>query len=112
MIKTWHPHAKHIIDSINAIHNFMQRGDLASDRMVLDAILRNLHMLTESTHHIPQQIKDLYPDIRWNKIRGFRNFIVHDYLGDNIDTITLTEIIDIHLPVLKKTVEEMLERFP
>ncbi len=111
MTKTWHPYAEHIIDNINIIYSFMKRGDMARDRMVMDAILRNLHTVTESTQHIPQEMKNHYPHIRWNKIRGFRNFIVHDYLGTNINTATLQEIIDIQLPLLQEAMQDMLTRF-
>ena len=81
--KSWRPHALHIINAIDQLYQFQKRGDIATDDLVYAGTLRNLHTISESTGHIPDEIKNLYNDIMWREIIGFRNYIVHDYLGEN-----------------------------
>jgi uncharacterized protein with HEPN domain len=71
-----------------------------------DAVLRNLHTITESTQRISNNIKEKYANIDWRSISAFRNVLVHDYLGIDIERIWQTVSTDI--PDLKRSVEEIL----
>ncbi len=75
--------------------------------LVQDAVLRNLQVLAESTQRLSDEVKDKHADIDWYKISGFRNILVHDYLGIDIDTVW--NIVQRELPALKQTVRSMLE---
>ncbi len=69
------------------------------DPMAYDAILRKLQILAESTQHLSDAFKNERTSVDWRAIAGFRNVLVHDYLGD-IDMPTLIDVIDNHLPHL------------
>ena len=45
--------------------------------------------------------------IPWREIRGFRNILVHNYLGD-IDPETVAAVVDTHLQPLEDCIQEML----
>jgi len=47
------------------------------------------------------------PDIPWREISGFRNILVHNYLGE-IDPLTVAAVIDKHLEPLEKCIHAML----
>ena len=49
-----------------------------------------------------------YPNIPWNDISGFRNILLHDYLGD-IDSKTVLKVINQHILPLKEAIEDMLK---
>lgn len=108
MNKSWQPHARHILDAIAKIHRIQARGDLAQDDILYDAALRNLQTLSESTQHLPDDQKAAWPDIPWRDISGFRNILVHNYLGE-IDSKTVASVIDQHLNALEASVRAMLE---
>lgn len=110
--KSWHPHARHIIKAINQIYDFQSRGNIAVDDLVYAGTLRHLHTISESTSYIPDEIKKEYPEIPWREIIGFRNFIVHDYLGNNIDIEVIKNTIDKDLIPLQKAVEDILVKYP
>lgn len=45
--------------------------------------------------------------IPWREIRGFRNILVHNYLGD-IDAATVAAVVDTHLQPLEDCIQELL----
>ncbi|MBB3192186.1 HepT-like ribonuclease domain-containing protein [Halomonas cerina] len=109
MSKNWRLYAQHILDVIDKVERIRQRGDITEDDILYDAALRNLQTLSEATQRLPDSKKSRYPDIPWRQISGFRNILVHDYLG-NIDPVTITRVIDQHLQPLAKATREMLAK--
>ena len=47
----------------------------------MDAVIRNFEVIGEAANRLPEALKDRHPTIDWHRIRGFRNRIVHDYMG-------------------------------
>ena len=70
------------------------------------ATLRELQELAESSQRLSDEIKGHHPEIPWRDISGFRNIVVHDYLGLNV--FKIWGIIERDLPFLRKTIEAML----
>jgi len=108
MSKNWHAYARHVRDTIRKIERIRERGDLTSDEVLYDATLRNLQTLSEATQRIPDDVKQRFPEIPWKEIGGFRNILVHNYLGD-IDSQTVRSVVETHLPPLDKCVARMLD---
>jgi len=52
-----------------------------NDSKTVDAVIRNFEIIGEAANRLSDEFKDKHPDIDWHKIRGFRNRIVHDYMG-------------------------------
>ena len=75
--------------------------------MLYDAALRNLQTLSETTQHLPDVMKAEHPHVPWREISGFRNILVHNYLG-NIDPATVAAVVDKHLAPLAAAVSSML----
>jgi uncharacterized protein with HEPN domain len=75
----------HVIETANVIASYLFDVSLESfldNRMLCDAVMRNLQILSESTQKISNEIKDKYPNIPWKDISGFRNILTHDYIED------------------------------
>ena len=90
----------HVLDCVRRIDRYCQNGEEAfrGSELIQDAVLRNLQTLAESTQRISEGLKALHPEVDWRAIAGFRNLLVHDYLGINL--MRVWEIISVHLPVL------------
>ena len=71
------------------------------------AVLRELQTLAESTERLSEEFKSRHPQIPWRNIAGFRNILVHDYLGIKLDRIW--EIIDVDLRSLKTRLSQAIE---
>lgn len=95
----------HILDCIRRIGCYCQNGEEAfrASELIQDAVLRNLQTLAESTQRIGDRLKSLHPEVDWRAIAGFRNVLVHDYLGVNLERVW--EIVSVHLPVLESQME-------
>jgi len=105
--KAWQAYTHHVLDVAAKIERIQARGDLTQDEVLYDATLRNLQTLSESTQMLPDELKSQYPSIPWREISGFRNILVHNYLGD-IDPLTIQSVLDRHLPPLIDSVRAML----
>jgi uncharacterized protein with HEPN domain len=105
--KPWQPFARHILDVAAKIERIQARGDLTHDEILYDAALRNLQTLSEATQMLPDELKARFPNIPWREISGFRNILVHNYLGD-IDALTVQSVITRHLPSLIHCMQTLL----
>lgn len=79
----------HILDCIQRIEEDLEGGRerFTGSHTIQDAVLRNLQVLAESTGRLSDSLKASQPDIEWRKITAFRNVLVHDHLGIDLDTI-------------------------
>jgi len=107
MKKDWTVYARYILDAIDKIKRIQQRGDILHDDILYDAAIRSLQTLSEATQSIPDEHKAKHTDIPWREISGFRNILVHNYLGD-IDPLTINAVIQEHLPKLEKCMQILL----
>ena len=98
----------HILDCIERIGRYCAAGEEAFRRsdLIQDAVLRNLQTLAESTQRIPSEIKSRHAEVDWRAISGFRNILVHDYLGVNIERVWV--LVAEHLPKLEQQMRAIL----
>lgn len=75
--------------------------------MVESAIVRELQTMAESTQRLSKSLKLSAAEIPWHSLSGFRNVLVHDYLGIEPDEIYA--VIKSDLPKLKKRVIKMIK---
>ena len=73
----------HVIDCVDRIERYCRDGEDAfrESELIQDAVLRSLQTLAESTQRISEHLKTRHPEVDWQAIAGFRNVLVHDYLG-------------------------------
>ena len=94
-----------ITDSANKIIAYtkgMTFDEFIEDSRTVDAVVRNFEIIGEATNRLPDEFKEKYPNIDWHKIRGFRNRIVHDYMG-----IDYSIVWEIRNGFLQKQIEEL-----
>ena len=82
-----------------------QRVRFEDSRLVQDAVIHNLQTLTESSQRLSSGIKGTEPHIPWRDLAGFRNVIVHGYLGVDLGAVWL--VVEQDLPALTEAVNRM-----
>jgi uncharacterized protein with HEPN domain len=71
-----------------------------NDSKTVDAVIRNFEIIGEAANRIPIDFKEKHEDIDWYRIIGFRNRIVHDYMG--VDLSIVWHIKENFLPKLTR----------
>jgi len=90
---------------IMAYSEGMTYDDFVKDSKTIDAVIRNFEIIGEAANRLPDDFKESYAEIDWHRIRGFRNRIVHDYMG--IDYEIVWEIRDKYLIELIASLEKI-----
>jgi len=97
----------HLRDCLDGIAEYSnaERSRFDSLRLVQDAVIRNLQTLAESSQRLSAEIKATEPQIPWREFAGFRNVIVHGYLGVDLGAVWL--VVELDLPPLSEVVNRM-----
>ncbi|MBA7543884.1 hypothetical protein ES705_36227 [subsurface metagenome] len=99
----------HIDECLERIESYIKDIDkkaFMDSTLIQDAVVRNLQIMSESTQRLSDNLKEDHAEIDWFKISGFRNVLVHDYLGVDIERIWI--ILVKELPILRKAIKKML----
>ena len=91
-------------------HTIEGREVFFRDRKTQSAVLHELQTLAESTTRLSNVLRQKHPEVPWRDIAGFRNVLVHDYLG--IKPQRVWEIIERDLPLLRNAIEDMMKLSP
>jgi len=98
-----------ILEAIAKIERYTQGLSFETFRendMAVDAVIRNFEVIGEAVRHIPDNIKERYPDVEWKEAAGFRNILIYDYFG--IDVEAVWDTMKNNIPTFKKHVIQPL----
>lgn len=76
----------------------MNREQFEISRLHQSAVIRELEIIGEAARNLPQDFKELHPQVEWVKISGLRNRIVHAYFA--IDLLIIWEVLQNDLDTL------------
>jgi uncharacterized protein with HEPN domain len=99
-----------MLESAQRIKRYTSELDFKAflaDEKTVDAVARNFEIIGEAANRLGRDFRDLYPKIEWNRIRGFRNRIVHVYFG--IDYRIVWTIIETYLDDLIGNLETIVD---
>ncbi len=100
-----------ILSSIEKIKAYTAKDTFDTfieDQKTIDAVIRNFEIIGEAANRLPEDFRDAHVGINWFRIRGFRNRIVHDYMG--IDFQIVWRIIKKDLDPLELDISEILKK--
>jgi len=78
-----------------------------NEQMNLNASLTLLANIGENVSKTTDKLKNEYPNVEWQRIKNFRNRIIHDYVG--IDLAIVYEIITNDLKALKPEIVKIIK---
>jgi len=55
--------------------------------MVADAVIRNFEVIGEAIKNIPKEIQEKYTSVEWKEAAGFRDVLIHDYFGIDLEAV-------------------------
>jgi len=99
-----------IYNSTEEIEKFVEGFSLEefqNDKKTIYAVVRAIEIIGEATKNIPSLVKKRYSEIKWAKVKGMRNRLIHEYFGVNIKVVWKTIKEDV--PELKEKMSELLK---
>ncbi len=94
-----------IIEAIGRIEEYtasFSSTEFAENKLVLDAVVRNLEIIGEAVKMLPNEIKKKHPEVEWRKIAGLRDIIAHEYFG--INAAIVWDIVKNKIPEFKASI--------
>ena len=78
---------KEAIEAIFAYTKDIPFDDFKHDRMRYSAVIREFEIIGEAVGRLNDQIKDDFPHIAWQDIKDFRNLLIHEYFGVDLEIV-------------------------
>lgn len=98
-----------VLEAIANVAEFvgtMTLDEFRSDKKTLHAVVRNLEVIGEAIKQVPTEVRELHPQIPWQRIAGLRDILIHHYFEIDIDIVW--DIVQNKLPELKLQIETVL----
>ncbi len=98
-----------IKESIDLIERYLagiSKEKFSKEIQLQDCVTRRLEIIGEATKNIPPQLKALYPEVEWSKIKGMRDILAHVYFDLNFEKIWY--VLQKDLPKLKPQIDHIL----
>jgi uncharacterized protein with HEPN domain len=98
----------HILECADRIERYLgqDREAFLRDTMVQDAVIRNFEVIGEAAKRIPEQFRVIHAAIPWRLMAGFRDVLIHDYEG--VDLERVWRIAQEDLPAVKTAIAQIL----
>lgn len=105
--KTYLMHIRDAIDSIEQYLEGISYDQFTSNKMISDAVVRELEIIGEASNNLSQEFREQYSDILWRRMKDMRNFLIHEYFG--VNTKVVWDTCKENLPELKQFVTNILD---
>ncbi len=98
-----------ILEFIEKIDTYTQNGkeEFMLTPLIQDAVIRNFEIIGEAVKQVSDQIKKDHAEIHWREIAGFRDVLIHKYMGVDLDAVW--NAVEIDLPILREKIMKILE---
>jgi uncharacterized protein with HEPN domain len=100
------------IEQIELISSFSEHGREAffSDLIVQSAVLHRLALLGEACRGVSPELCEAHPEIPWAQIIAFRNVVIHEYFG--IDLELVWAIVEKYVSALGLQIRSIVASLP
>lgn len=105
----------HMLDAVNQIQAYTLNKtskDFAADRLLQDAVVRNVEILGEASRRLMEALPDAisrFPGIPFAAIYAMRNQLSHGYFTVDFDIVW--KVVERDIPELRTQIESAISQF-
>ncbi|MGI4861574.1 MAG: HepT-like ribonuclease domain-containing protein [Janthinobacterium lividum] len=106
----------HMVEAIDRIAHYigdMDKNAFCSNKLVVDAVIRNIEVIGEASNKIRKHHRafaDAHPEVPWQGSYEMRSVLAHDYFKVDLDIVWNTIMSD--LPAMRENVATLLDALP
>lgn len=103
---------QHIAEAIGKIEKYIKDENYDSfsgKDFMIDAVIRELEIIGEAAYNVGGEFQEKNFDIPWDKMKGMRNRLIHEYFG--VNTKIIWETCKKDLPELKKLISKHIPAY-
>ena len=99
---------RHILEAITYIEAYASVGydEYLQHKHWYDSIVRRLEVIGEATKQLGAECRALAPEVKWKRVAGLRDVLIHRYW--DVDEELIWKIVDRDLPTLKQAVIRLI----
>lgn len=103
-------YVKDILENMERAERFVEEmtyDGFVKDEMANFAVIRCIEIMGEAAKHIPDSVRDKYPEIPWRDISSMRDKVIHLYSGVNLERVWL--VVKEDIPQIKPRIKNVLD---
>ena len=98
-----------ILERIDRIEAYTRGGreEFYKSLLIQDGVIRSFEVVGEAVKQLSMELRENYPDVAWRRIAGFRDVLIHNYMGLDLDEVW--NAVERYLPDFKRAVLIILQ---
>lgn len=79
----------HMLECVEKIQRYTRDGQDAffESSLIQDGVIRNFEIIGEAAKQVSAETRSANPEIPWSKVAGFRDVLIHGYMGVELSEV-------------------------